>query len=71
MTRWIWIEGRFAWPFVVTILLLALGLVAADFLWRVLTLPFETLAMVYLAAFVVIAGAAVTLSRFARQADRR
>jgi hypothetical protein len=71
MTHWFWIDGRFAWPFVAALVLLAWGLVGADFIWRELTIPFETLAMIFLAAFVFVAGTAVVLAYFLRRAPVR
>ena len=71
MTHRLWINGRIAWPLVMTVVLLALGLVGADFLWRELTIPFETLAIIFLVTVIGVVVAAVVLPRFLRLPNRR
>ena len=41
--RLIWVEGRLAWPLVITIAYLTLSLIGVDYAWRVFVIPFETL----------------------------
>ncbi len=45
MRRWFWIDGRFSWLFVTAVVFLTLLFLTADFAWRVLVIPFETLAI--------------------------
>jgi len=58
MRQWIWVEGRFSWPFVVAVLYMAIFLLVADYLWRTLSLPFETFAIL---AFIVFTVGAVVI----------
>lgn len=52
MMRWFWIDKRFAWPFVTAIVFLSLGLLLADFAWRVLVIPLESLIALVFALYV-------------------
>jgi len=63
MTRWLWVEGRFAWPLVVTVLYVATFVLVADYLWRTLSLPFETFAALALIAFTLVAVLIILTSR--------
>ena len=53
MMRLFWVDGRFAWPFVVTLAAMTVFLVAFDFAWRLLRIPFESL-VIYAAAIAII-----------------
>jgi len=65
--RWFWIEGRFSWPFVAAIVFLSLVLVVADFIWRVLVVPAETLVALAVVACVAAALLFVVVMRFLRR----
>ena len=39
----LWIDGRFSWPFVAGIVFATASLLCADFVWRTVVLPFDTL----------------------------
>jgi|KBSMisStaDraftv2_1062788.scaffolds.fasta_scaffold6276148_1 ABC-type Fe3+-siderophore transport system permease subunit len=67
MMRWFWIEGRFSWPFVAAIVFLSLVLVVADFIWRVLVVPAETLVALAVVACVAAALLFVVVMRFLRR----
>ncbi len=67
MMRWFWIEGRFSWPFVAAIVFLSLVLVVADFVWRVLVVPAETLVALAVVACVAMALLFVVVMRFLRR----
>jgi len=43
MKRLFWVGERFSWPFVVVLAYVSLSLVAVDYAWRNVTMPFETL----------------------------
>ena len=43
MRQMFWRDDRLGWPFVFLVVFPSLFLLAADFAWRVLTIPFETL----------------------------
>lgn len=66
MMRWFWIEGRFSWPFVAAIVFLSLVLVVADFIWRVLVVPAETLVALAGVACVAAVLLLVVVMRFLR-----
>lgn len=67
MMRWFWIEGRFSWPFVAAIVFLSLVLVVADFIWRVLVVPAETLVALAVVTCVAAALLFVVVMRFLRR----
>ena len=48
-------DGRFSWAFVGLIIFVTFSLLVADFVWRVVTLPFDTLAIYMLIADFVAA----------------
>jgi hypothetical protein len=70
MKRWFWCNGRFGWPLVGTVLFLSVGLLAADFAWRVLVMPSETLAAVVVGVCVVVLLIIIGLRFLARQRKR-
>lgn len=43
MTRFFWVDGRLSWPLVAVIGFLTLWLLVLDYVWRVVTVQFETL----------------------------
>ena len=45
MIRFIWSDGRLAWPLVFAIVLLTLSLLTIDLIWRTFRLPLESLLM--------------------------
>jgi len=59
LTRFVWIDGRFSWPFVVFVLYGSICVLVADYAWRVLVLPFDTL---LLGSIVVSAAGALLLA---------
>lgn len=61
MMRWFWIDGRFAWPFVTAIVFLSLALLIADFAWRVLVIPLESLVALVFALCVAFALTGIAL----------
>lgn len=69
MMRWFWIEGRFSWPFVAAIVFLSLVLVVADFIWRVLVVPAETLVALAGVACVAAVLLFVVVMRFLRPTE--
>lgn len=69
MMRWFWIEGRFSWPFVAAIVFLSLVLVVADFIWRVLVVPAETLVALAGVACVAAVLLLVVVMRFLRPTE--
>jgi hypothetical protein len=60
MTRLFWVDGRLAWPLVAIIAFLTVSLLILDYVWRVVTLQFETL-LIY-AAIGNIVGLIVLLA---------
>ena len=70
MTQWFWCNGRFGWPFVAAVVFSSLVLLVADFAWRVLVVPAETLAAAVLAVCIVIAVSFVCLHLFIRRRKR-
>jgi hypothetical protein len=70
MTRWFWRNERFAWPFVAAVVFSSLVLLFADFAWRVLVVPAETLAAAVLAVCIVIAVSFVGLHLLIRRRKR-
>ena len=50
MTRLVWVGGRFSWLFVIVVAYMSLSLVATDYAWRNVTMPFETLFIYAIAA---------------------
>jgi len=56
--RWFWVDGRFAWPFVVAVAIVTALVMMFDFGWRVLIMPFES----YLILYVVIVAVAIALA---------
>jgi hypothetical protein len=44
MRRWVWTNGRLAWPLVVAIVFLTATVLSFDLTWRLLVLPFSLLA---------------------------
>ena len=69
MMRWFWIEERFSWPFVAAIVFLSLVLVVADFIWRVLVVPAETLVALAGVACVAAVLLFVVVMRFLRPTE--
>ena len=61
MMKLIWANGRFAWPFVVLITLLAASAVALDYSWRVLVMPLSRLLIWAGALEVIILGSFVVI----------
>ena len=61
MKRWLWVEGRLAWPPVAAIAYFAVCLVLADYSWRLLVMPFGTF---LLYSFFIAAGGAGLLIVF-------
>jgi len=43
MKRLFWVENRFSWPFVIILAYISLSLLALDYVWRNLVMPFEAL----------------------------
>lgn len=62
--NFIWRNGRFAWPFVLAIAGVALALYAFDLAWRVLTLPFAELALVFAAGVLAVVALALVITRW-------
>jgi hypothetical protein len=58
MTRLVWVNGRFGWPLIMALVFLTISMVAADFVWRLLVIPFEKLAA-YAIAIDALAAALV------------
>ena len=58
MMRFFWVDGRFCWPFVFVVVFIAISALAADFAWRVLVIPFDTL-LIYV--LLIDAAAAILL----------
>jgi hypothetical protein len=59
MSRWFWTENRFAWPMVAAIVYLCASLIAVDFAWRVIEMPFDTFLLT--AAAIDLAAAAILI----------
>lgn len=51
--RFFWVEERLAWPLVVAISYASIWLIAVDYLWRVLTIQFDTLLLYSIGGLVV------------------
>jgi predicted membrane protein len=49
MTRLFWVEGRLSWPFVIALAYLSASLIVADYVWRIVVMPFDTL-LIYIVA---------------------
>jgi hypothetical protein len=58
MKRWVWMNGRLSWPFVIALVYLSVSLLLLDYIWRVIVIPFDTL-LIY--ATVAVLGIATTL----------
>ncbi len=55
MSRWLWIDGRFAWPPIIALATLTAYVVGVDLFWRLTALPFEaTLAIAAITALVLV-----------------
>lgn len=68
MKRWLWQEDRLAWPAVALIAYVAISLVAVDYAWRRITLPFESF-MIY-ALLIDAALGALMIAAFVLQHRR-
>ena len=60
MTRLFWIDGRLPWPLVIVVAYVSASLVAADYVWRVLVVPFDTLLL-----YTVIVDFAIAIVMYA------
>lgn len=60
MMRPIWKGGRLAWPPVIAVFYLAVAITIADYLWRVVVMPFEIFAILSL-LILVVPGAIMAL----------
>jgi len=70
-TGWIWTDGRFAWPFVVTVAYLAAAVFLFDLAWRVMKMPIDELLIAASVAFAVSSAALLLVFRmFSRGAKR-
>jgi hypothetical protein len=52
MTRFFWVDGRLSWPLVALIGFLTIWLLVLDYVWRVVTVQFETLLIFAVVSFV-------------------
>ena len=43
MPRWLWMGDRFGWPVIVALVFLTISVIAIDFVWRLLVIPFGRL----------------------------
>lgn len=62
-TRWLWREGRFSWPFVLTIAYLAAAVFLFDLAWRTAKMPIEELLSLSLMVFALSAIALILVFR--------
>ncbi len=68
MTRWIWVDGRFSWTFIIGTVLFTLSLIFIDLVWRTVVMPAETL---LIGAVVLELGIACALIGFSLLNRRR
>lgn len=67
----VWTDGRFAWPFVVTIAYFAAAVFLFDLAWRVMKMPIDELLMAASVVFAVsFAGLLLAFRMFSRGAKR-
>ncbi len=74
MTRLLWVNGRLGWPLVVAVAYVSLSVVAVDYSWRVLEMPFAQLAAFSAALDLAVAALLVLVGvrmRGRRPASRR
>ena len=57
MTRLFWVDGRLSWPLVIAVVFVTASLLAVDFVWRMVVVPFDTL-LIYA---IMLDGAAAAL----------
>ena len=50
MSGLLWKDGRFGWPLVVAVAFVSASLVASDYVWRLVQIPFETLLIIWFVA---------------------
>ena len=43
MKQLFWVNGRLSWPFVIASVYLSLSLIVLDYVWRVVSISFDTL----------------------------
>jgi hypothetical protein len=68
---WIWTDGRFTWPFVVTVAYFAAAVFLFDLAWRVMKMPIDELLMAASVAFALsFAGLLLAFRMFSRGAKR-
>ena len=60
MMRLFWADGRFGWPVIAALVLVTISLLALDLVWRLVVIPFDTLAIY--ATVAVIAAAAILIA---------
>ena len=69
--KYVWTDGRFAWPFVVTVAYFAAAVFLFDLAWRVMKMPIDELLMAASVAFAVsFAGLLLAFRMFSRRPKR-
>jgi hypothetical protein len=69
--KYVWTDGRFTWPFVVTVAYFAAAVFLFDLAWRVMKMPIDELLIAASVAFAVsFAGLLLAFRMFSRGAKR-
>jgi hypothetical protein len=69
--KYVWTDGRFTWPFVVTVAYFAAAVFLFDLAWRVMKMPIDELLIAASVAFAVSFAALLLAFRmFSRGAKR-
>lgn len=69
--RYVWTDGRFTWPFVVTIAYIAAAVYLFDLAWRVMKMPIDELLIAASVIFAVsFAGLLLAFRVFSRRPKR-
>jgi hypothetical protein len=70
MMRLFWVDGRLSWPFVVAVVFVTTSALAADFVWRLVVIPFTNLVIYAAAADLVVAALLILVWMAARRKNR-
>lgn len=69
--KYVWTDGRFAWPFVVTVAYFAAAVFLFDLAWRVMKMPIDELLIAASVVFAVsFAGLLLAFRMFSRSVKR-
>ncbi len=67
MIRWVWVDGRFTWPVIVTVVFLSISLVGFDLVWRLVKIQLRGLLLYAMLADAAAALAVAAICVFLRR----